>query len=150
VAIVLPKFPNRRSSAPRRPLRRSEPTVGLRLLSLQPGLEPNERLEFEYSIQRVSPELVDGLEISVMWFTEGKGSEDIGIHMFQRINREELNNVPLEQTRQISSILPSSPLSYEGRLLKLRWCVRLRLFLKDGREITAEKPFYLGPLTREV
>lgn len=101
-------------------------------------------------MQRVTPEMVDGLEISVMWYTEGKGSEDIGIHMFQRLNREELNNVPLDQMRQISSILPSSPLSYEGRMLKIRWCVRLRLYLRDSREITAEKPFYLGHLTREV
>ena len=150
MAIVLPKFSNSRTSSPRRPIRRSEPAVNLRLLNLQRGLEPSEQLEFEYSIQRVAPELVDGLEISVMWLTEGKGSEDIGIHLFQRLNRDDLCDIPLEQPRQITSVLPSSPLSYEGRLLKIRWCVRLRLFLSDGREITAENPFYLGHLTREV
>ncbi len=34
--------------------------------------------------------------------------------------------------------------------MKIRWCVRLRLFLKGGREISAEQPFYLGHVTREV
>ncbi len=150
MAIVLPKFPSSRTPASRRPSRRNEPVVDLRLLNLHPGLEPNEQLEFEFSFQRVEHALVEGLEISVMWRTEGKGTEDIGIHMFQRLKGDELSHIPLDQSRQISTVLPCSPMSYEGRLLKLRWCVRLRLFLKDGREISAEKPFYLGHLTREV
>ena len=120
------------------------------MLNLQPALEPHDELEFEYSIQRVAAEFVEGLEISIMWLTEGKGTDDIGIHLFQRLSRDELEKIPLQQSRQITSVLPSAPLSYEGRLLKIRWCVRLRLFLKDGREITAEMPFYLGHLTREV
>lgn len=149
MAIVLSKFSNRSTSTSRQ-IRRSEPAVGLRLLNLQPAVEPNERLEFEFSIQRVASKLIDGLEISVMWITEGKGTEDFGIYMFQRLKSDELSEIPLDQPRQISTLLPSSPLSYEGKLVKIRWCVRLRLFLKDGREFTAEKPFYLGHVTREV
>jgi hypothetical protein len=150
VANVLQKFSNRRTSSPSPATRRSEPQLGLRLLSLQLGLEPGELLEFEYAVHRVPPDLVDSLEASVMWYTEGKGSEDIGIHLFQRVSREELTAGTLDRPRRITCPLPSSPLSFEGRLLKIRWCVRLRLFLKDGRELTADKPFYLGHLTTDL
>lgn len=122
----------------------------MRLLSLQPGLEPGESLEFEYAVNRVAPQLVDNLEISVMWYTEGKGSEDIGVHMFQQIGRDALTAISLDQPRRLSCKLPASPLSFEGRLLKIRWCVRLRLFLNDGRELTTDKQFYLGHLTRDL
>jgi len=120
------------------------------LLSLQAGLEPGESLEFEYAVQCVAPELVDSLEVSVMWYTEGKGGEDIGVHLFQRIGREDLTELALDQPRRLSCDLPASPLSFEGRLLKIRWCVRLRLFLRDGRELSADKPFYLGHLTTDL
>ena len=94
--------------------------------------------------------MVDRLEVSVMWYTEGKGSEDIGVHMFQQVGREALTAIALDQPRRLSCQLPASPLSFEGRLLKIRWCVRLRLFLNDGRELTTDKLFYLGHLTREL
>lgn len=150
MAIVLPKFSNRRPSAARSVARKHEPAIAVRLLTLQPALEPGEQLEFEYSLQRVTPEQIDGLEVSVMWYTEGKGSEDIGVHLFQRLTGDELKDLPFEEPRKLSTRLPASPLSYEGRLLKLRWCIRLRLFLVGGKEVTAQRTFYLGHLTVEV
>lgn len=151
MAIVLPKIPGRSSSSsPSRFARKTEPALGLRLLSLQPCLEPGDVLEFEYSIKRTPAETVDSLEASVLWHTEGKGSEDIGVHLFERLSGQELSNQPIDRPRVLSTALPCSPLSYEGRLLKIRWCVRLRLFLKNRREISTEQAFYLGHLTREV
>lgn len=150
MANVLPKFSSRGISARRSVAARPEPALGLRLLTLQHALEPGERLEFEYSIQRVSAELIDRLEVSVGWYTEGKGSEDRGVVFFRSLSRGELSQTPLAQPRGVEIELPSNPLSYEGQLFKIRWCVRLRLFLSHGREITAEHPFYLGHLTLEV
>lgn len=151
MAIVLPKFPRRRLSAQRRVARRRpEPALGLRLLSLQAGLEPKEALEFEYCVRRVVADDVDHLEISVMWYTEGKGSDDFGVHFFQSLSGDELSEVFDEQAKRVRTVLPASPLSYEGQLLTIRWCVRLRLYLTDGREVSAEQPFYLGHLTVEV
>ena len=150
MAIVLPKFPRRGATALQRPTRRTEPAIGLRLLSLHPGLEPGDTLDFEFSIHRVPAENIDGLEASVLWSTEGKGSEDIGVHFFERLTGAQLSERSLQQPRTMSTRLPMCPFSYEGRLLKIRWCVRLRLFLKGGREISAEQPFYLGHVTREV
>jgi hypothetical protein len=124
--------------------------LGLRLLTLQHALEPGETLDFEFCIQRVSAELIDRLEISVGWYTEGKGSEDRGVLFFKSMSRNELSQIPLTDPHRLETVLPSSPLSYEGRLFKLRWCIRLRLFLSDGRQISAEHPIYLGHLTVEV
>jgi hypothetical protein len=117
---------------------------------LHPGHVPGDALEFEFSIHRVAAEKIDSLEASVLWSTEGKGSEDIGVHFFERISGSELTRKPLSEPRSLSTVLPHCPLSYEGQLMKIRWCVRLRLFLTAGREILAEQPFYLGNVTREV
>ncbi len=54
--------------------------------------------------------------------------------MFQRVTKEELIAKALNQPSRLACVLPASPLSFEGKLLKIRWCVRLRLFLNDGRE----------------
>ena len=149
MARVLPKFPSRRLSAKRR-VARTEPALGLRFLGLQPRFEPKELLEFEFRVQRVTLAEVDRLEISVMWYTEGKGTEDFGVHFFQSLSGDELASVIDGRPHPIVTTLPASPLSYEGRLLNIRWCTRLRLYLNDGREISAERPFYLGNLTVEV
>ena len=84
MAIVLPKFPRRGTSPRERFARRTEPAIGLKLLSLHAGLDPGDTLDFEFSIHRVPAEKIDGLEASVLWCTEGKGSEDIGVHFFER------------------------------------------------------------------
>jgi hypothetical protein len=150
VAIVLPKFSDSRSSTTRTLVRRTDPAIALRLLTLQPALEPGEELEFDYKLLRMTGEQVDALEISVMWYTEGKGSEDIGVHLFQRLTGDELGSLPFDVPRKLVTALPASPLSYEGKLLKIRWCIRMRLFLTSGKEVTAQKTFYLGHLTVEV
>ncbi|GAB5403769.1 MAG: hypothetical protein Aurels2KO_20000 [Aureliella sp.] len=150
MAVVLPNFSSRRLSPRRGVAKRTEPAIGLRFLGLQNALEPNELLEFEYCVRRVTPEQVDRLELSVIWFTEGKGTEDIGVHLFQTLSSDDLCTHGCEEPRRISTLMPATPLSYEGQLFKIRWCVRIRLFLKNGREITTEQPFYLGNLTVEV
>jgi hypothetical protein len=150
VASVLPKFSSRRLSARRKLAARPEPALGLRLLNLQPALVPGELLEFEYSIQRISAQLIDRIEVSVVWITEGKGSEDFGVHYFESHTRAELVKKPLQQARVVTTSLPCAPLSFNGRLFRIRWYVRLRLFLANGREISTEQPFFLGVVTNEI
>jgi hypothetical protein len=113
-------------------------------------MEPGDTLEFEYCIQRISAQMIDRLEVSVAWYTEGKGSEDIGVHFFQSHPRTELAKTALSQPQRVVVKLTANPLSFEGKLFKIRWCIRLRLFLADGREKTAEQRFYLGSVTSEV
>ena len=35
-------------------------------------------------------------------------------------------------------------MSYEGQIIKLRWCVRVRVFPHRGKEVVGEKAFQLG------
>lgn len=150
MAEVLPKFPSRRLPTRRSVAGRMEPALGLRLATFQPGMEPGDVLEFEYCIQRISAQMIDRLEVSVAWYTEGKGSEDLGVHFFESHSRAELSKSALSQPRHVEVKLPYTPLSFEGKLFKIRWCIRLRLFMADGREKSAEQRFYLGSVTAEV
>ena len=150
MADVSSEFSSRRLSPRRTVAGRTEPALGLRLLNLQPGFLPGDLLEFEYSIHRISAQRIERLEISVAWYTEGKGSEDFGVHHFESHSRAQLVTKSLSQPRLATAILPGSPLSFEGRLFKIRWCVRLRLFLANGREISTEHPFFLGTVTKEL
>ena len=45
--------------------------------------------------------------------------------------------------QRFGTTLPNSPLSYEGHLIKLRWCVRVRVFPHRGKEVVEEKAFQL-------
>ncbi|MEZ6089371.1 MAG: hypothetical protein R3C05_15335 [Pirellulaceae bacterium] len=45
--------------------------------------------------------------------------------------------------------IPSSPsfpgpLTYDGQLLRIRWCVRLRVFLPNESDTVVQQPFFLG------
>ena len=100
-------------------------------------------LTAHWRISRVPLDQVQGLEMSVLWHTEGKGDEDLHVHHFHRAPEAAIRLSGLEDEQSIRCVLPSTPLSYHGRLIQLRWCVRLRLFLSDGREIVAEQPFHL-------
>jgi len=82
--------------------------------------------------------------MSVLWHTEGKGDEDMSVHCFERIEPSDEELVDFRQPRRFSSMLPASPLSYEGAIIKIRWCVRVRVFLARGRELARDVPFRLG------
>jgi hypothetical protein len=49
---------------------------------------------------------------------------------------------------QFSTRLPNSPLSYDGRIVKIRWCVRVRVFLPRGVELVEDELFQLGCVPR--
>jgi hypothetical protein len=100
-------------------------------------------LSVTWRISRVPLDEVQGLEVSVMWHTEGKGDEDLHVHHFHRVVESQIRRVGLADEQSIQCVLPATPLSYHGRLISVRWCARLRLFLAGGREILAEHPFYL-------
>jgi hypothetical protein len=40
--------------------------------------------------------------------------------------------------------LPTSPMSYEGVIVKIRWCIRLRIFFESGRDHVSEHVFTVG------
>ena len=148
MAIVLPKFSRSRVSTSTQQSLQSD--VMIRLLGLQPTYMPHDVLEFEYRISNIQKNTISAVEVSVVWLTEGKGTEDLGVHFFQRLTGNSIAASDWSIPQQLQVPLPDSPLSYEGRLLKISWCVRVRFYLNDGTELVAQQPFYLGTITREV
>ncbi len=122
----------------------------IRLLGLQPTYMPGDMLEFEYRVVNVDHASIVAVEASVVWVTEGKGSEDLGVHFFQRLTGNSLSSIDWSIAQGVKCPLPNSPLSYEGSLLKISWCVRVRFYFSDGTELMAQQPFYLGTITKAV
>jgi hypothetical protein len=105
---------------------------------------PGDELSASFSIEGASNGAVRAVELSVLWHTEGKGDEDMSVHYFERIEPENGEVVDFRQPRRFCTTLPPSPLSYSGLILRICWCVRARVFLERGREISLDVPFQLG------
>lgn len=100
-------------------------------------------LRARWRVRRVSRERLQGAELSVLWYTEGKGDEDLHVHHFQRWSADQIRSLDLQQGQPLVCRLPATPLSYRGRLITIRWSVRLRLFLEGGKGTVTEQPFDL-------
>lgn len=87
---------------------------------------------------------VRAAELSVVWYTAGKGEEDFAVHHFERHIDDSARPLDLRVPRRFTTKLPPSPLSYDGEVVKVCWCVRLRLFFPQIQDTVAEIPFRLG------
>ncbi len=122
----------------------AEPTVVIRLDGDGTVFQPGETLSGEYWIASPPPGSLAAVEVSVLWHTEGKGDEDMAVHEFRRRESDDLHPLDPVKPEPFSTTLPLSPLSYEGQIVKIRWCVRVRAFPSRGKELLGEKSFQLG------
>jgi hypothetical protein len=120
------------------------PLVRVRFDGNGRAYRPGETLSGEYRIESVPAEEIKAVEVSVLWYTEGKGDEDLAVHDFWRSSAEGGEKLDLRRPGRFSTVLPRSPLTYRGVLVKIRWCVRVRVFLTRGREVMGELAFRLG------
>lgn len=126
-----------------------QPVVTVRLDDRRRHYRPGETLCGEFRIETLQPDQIKAVELSVIWCTEGKGEEDVGLHYFKRYSPEEEPLDPRSPLRfATEERLPASPLSYEGLIIKIRWCVRVRLFLPRGETLVHDEPFQLGDVPR--
>ena len=123
-----------------------EPLIAVTLDRPKRVYQGGDNLRLEYQIDAVDPQEIVATEASVLWFTEGKGEPDMGVHFFRRTTRDEFLDRDLRPMQRIDVELPASPLSYEGVILKIRWGIRVRLFLTGGREFLEERSFTLGTI----
>ncbi len=123
-----------------------EPLISIRLRDQRRPYQPGDELHCEYQLDAVDPAEVQSIEASVLWHTEGKGDEDMGVHHFERIAPSESDPHDVRSLRLLRTVLPNSPLTYPGVTLKIRWCVRVRAFLRRGKEVFFEQPFVLGTI----
>lgn len=97
-----------------------------------------------WCLRSADPSLLDRVELSVLWQTEGKGDEDLHVHHFQSWNESDLKQLDISQSQLVQCELPSSPLTYDGTLLRIRWFVRMRVYQTDGRDFHSQIPFRLA------
>jgi hypothetical protein len=131
------------------------PRVTVSFASDQAEYAPGDMLETSYRVAAIDPATITTVERSVVWYTEGKGEEDFGVVFFDRLlagSSDAMSDEPTASAAvdwpsgSFSSRLPSSPLSYEGLIVKIRWCIRVRLFFSSGRDFVSEHVFFLGDI----
>lgn len=103
------------------------------------GYEPGDEVRVRYDVGGLTDEKPRAVEHSVLWYTEGKGEEDLLVHFFERAAQPDVRG-------GFTVTLPRSPLSYEGVIVKIRWCARVRLFFQGGRDFVSEHVFDVGRL----
>ncbi|MDX1945295.1 MAG: hypothetical protein SFU86_07800 [Pirellulaceae bacterium] len=128
----------------------NEPLLSLCINGPKRSFSAGDEIVCEYQIDAVDPADIQAVEASILWYTEGKGDEDMGVHFFERRLPGDADDADLRPMRRLRTRLPNSPLSYSGAILSIRWCVRLRLFLRRGREFALEQPFVLGAVPAVV
>ncbi len=85
------------------------------------------------------PELV---EVRLIWFTRGKGTEDVGVVETVRFEQPQA-----AEARPFQLSLPAQPYSFSGKLISLVWA--LELVALPGRQ-SARFEFVLAPTGQEV
>ena len=121
-----------------------EPLLSLQLYHDPAIYRPGDVLRFDFQIDAVQADQISAVEASVIWLTEGKGDEDLGVHFFERRVPHDEPTSDLRPLHSCSVELPKSPLSYAGHILQVRWLVRVRFFARSGKEHCIEKPFVLS------
>ncbi len=77
------------------------------------------------------------VEVRLLWFTRGKGTEDV-----QVVNTVRFDDLQAGVARPFRFRLPPAPYSFSGRLISLRWAVELVLLpTKDSTRVE----FVLAP-----
>jgi hypothetical protein len=121
-----------------------EPLISLQLHDAHGVYHPGDEIVCEYQIDAVNPVDIQAVEASVLWYTEGKGDEDLSVHFFERRVPGDAAYGDLRRLHRFRTLLPNSPLSYSGQIVKIRWCARVRLFLRRGKEVFFEQPFTMA------
>lgn len=119
------------------------PLISIRLDQPHRAYQGGEEIQCQYQVDRVELDQLQAVEASLLWYTEGKGEEDLGVHYFER-NTPSPADPDIRPLRQFTTTLPGSPLSYEGIIIKIQWCARVRVFLQDGSTYTHDQAFLLG------
>jgi hypothetical protein len=122
----------------------AEATIRVTLDSETAHYQPGERLSGRFTVEGLHAATARAAELSVLWYTSGKGEEDMAVHHFERLVEESPKPLDLQVPHRFTTVLPESPLSYDGHIVKICWCVRIRLFMPQGQEAVAEAAFRLG------
>jgi len=122
----------------------NEPRVIVRIDDNDRVYLPGDILSGEYRLESFPLGQIGAIELSVLWHTEGKGDEDMAVHEFQRLSADDGDWIDPSRPGRFSVALPNSPLSYDGAILKIQWCVRVRVFPRKRKQVVGQRYFTLG------
>lgn len=123
-----------------------DPLISIQVLGPGRVFQPHDTFACDVQLDAIDPGDIAAVETSVLWYTEGKGDEDLSVHCFDRRVPSDTIDGDLRTLRRVECRLPATPLSYHGRLFKIIWCVRVRVFLKGGRDVSVDELFQLGDI----
>jgi len=84
------------------------------------------------------------VEISVLWYTEGKGRRNEGIVETQRFDVRQID--PQQGfNEQFRVTLPSTPWSYAGHFINIIWAVHVKIDIPMAPDFNQETRFLLLP-----
>ena len=94
------------------------------------------------TLQWMGDRVPEAVELRLLWYTEGRGDQDVGVARTLRIEAPAaVGSSPFELEA------PSGPYSCSGQLISIRWA--LEAVAKPGKE-TARTELVLAPGGREV
>lgn len=123
-----------------------EPDVRLELAAQ--SYPPRGELAGAFVIAGGPPPDTRGVELSVLWRTSGKGTEDIGVVFHQAWKPGDGTLAAMPNPGTFAVTLPPTPWSYDGGLIKIHWLARVRVrWGPDGdtRELVRDAEFTLAP-----
>ena len=82
------------------------------------------------------------LELSLLWYTSGKGTRDVGI-----VHTYKIDSPGSSGSDRFSFTLPRGPYSFSGKLISLVWA--LELTCTPGKD-TVAKEIVVSPTGREI
>jgi hypothetical protein len=112
----------------------------LELATDQRGFRSGERIRgtFGWSLEKSCT----ALELRLFWYTQGKGTQDVGIVQTRRVGNPVMAGQELFEME-----LPEGPYSFSGRLITLAWALELVALPGDEAE---RVDLVLSPTGQEV
>lgn len=127
----------------------TEPDVRLELASF--ACRPGGELAGVFVVPGGPPPDTRSVELSVLWRTSGKGTEDIGVAFYQDWTARDDTLAGMPNPHTFAVALPQTPWSYDGTLVKIHWLARVRVrWGPEGetQELLREAEFTLAPVGR--
>jgi hypothetical protein len=109
---------------------------------------PGDELGGAFVLPGGPPADCESVELSVLWHTTGKGTEDLGVVHYRGWTAADGTLTELPNPGTFSVRLPNTPWSYDGTLVKVHWAARVRVRYGATGEVVAEAPFVLAPRGR--
>lgn len=118
---------------------------GVHMALSDTGFAPGDELAGVFVIPGELPDGTTSVELSVLWHTSGKGTEDLGVIHYQGWTAADDTLTDRPNPCSFAVTLPATPWTYDGVLVKIHWLARVRVRFGRTGEVLRQVPFTLSP-----